>query len=467
MGTTELPKAKNNPGGLTALLLVIIVVCLVVRVGSVLNHPETARSGLGPFGDSWAYHALGYNLAQGNGYSITDYGAAKGSRMDPAGTHVYEPAATRAPIYPYFLSLIYRFTGLSGSVSAGQLQETFHWVRLIQCALDTLTCLLVFCLTRLLARGSTPAALTASLLYALSPYHLYFSNAILTETLATFITVLAALTTTKAIIGNHTYAWALSGALWGILALCRPEYFPFGIVLAVILGAWHWRLGIPSGRVVILAIGIVAVMSPWIIRNFNTFGHPFVSTGGLGYSLFLGTFEGSAGFTGWSDVPEEFFPDQHERMMLVAMTEEYMQAMRRGSVDISSVDRKFLDFAVSRIVHDPFSSVLSWIRNAPRLWYQRQTPMYRDPEPQGFFALILLGTALIGFSISRKKCSIATAPAGMLIAFVTMLYAPLHIEPRYSVPALALVICFSGIGIAQLIHLAANTEWRRQRSYLG
>ncbi|MBK9654435.1 MAG: glycosyltransferase family 39 protein [Rhodanobacteraceae bacterium] len=134
--------------------------------------------------------------------------------MDPAGTHVYEPAATRAPIYPYFLSLIYRFTGLSGSVSAGQLQETFHWVRLIQCALDTLTCLLVFCLTRLLARGSTPAALTASLLYALSPYHLYFSNAILTETLATFITVLAALTTTKAIIGNHTYAWALSGALW-------------------------------------------------------------------------------------------------------------------------------------------------------------------------------------------------------------------------------------------------------------
>ncbi|MBK9654434.1 MAG: hypothetical protein IPO66_02790 [Rhodanobacteraceae bacterium] len=135
----------------------------------------------------------------------------------------------------------------------------------------------------------------------------------------------------------------------GILALCRPEYFPFGIVLAVILGAWHWRLGIPSGRVVILAIGIVAVMSPWIIRNFNTFGHPFVSTGGLGYSLFLGTFEGSSGFTGWSDVPEEFFPDQHERMMLVAMTEEYMQAMRRGSVDISSVDRKFLDFAVSRL----------------------------------------------------------------------------------------------------------------------
>jgi len=82
-------------------LTAIVVLALAVRLQPMLAHPETRRGGLGIFGDSWLYEALGFNLALGRDFAVVAP-AARGHAAPP----VYEPVITRGPAYPFFISLV-------------------------------------------------------------------------------------------------------------------------------------------------------------------------------------------------------------------------------------------------------------------------------------------------------------------------------------------------------------------------
>lgn len=463
MPEVRAPIGSSRPATSRVCLLVlglIVAVGLLLRAIPLSGPPEALRNGLGPFGDSWAYHVTGYNLASGNGYTMTDYGGAKGQGVNPADPRLYQPAATRAPLYPLFLAGIYKAVGATGQLTPVQMQRTFLQIRLLQAAIDALTCLLVFSLVRLLAPQSEIPALVGAAAYALSPYHAYFSGAILTETLACFLAVSAVLLTTRATISGRWWEFGGSGLLWGLLALCRPEYLLPGAILAGVLAVVQWLRSRSVLPVLAMALGTALAVAPWMLRNHASFGSPFISVGGLGYSLFLGTFEGRFPPDQWNALPHKAFPDQASRQQAESLVSDYLQAMRQGSATVRDIDRRFFEIAIGRIQADPIGTVGDWLLKLPRLGYQGAPQMYRDPEPQGAYALVCLALAGIAVAGFLRRRIVAAIPATAFIGLVALMYLPLHIEPRYGLPMLAIAIGLAGAGSREVC-LAFGARMRR------
>ena len=87
------------------------------------------------------------------------------------------------------------------------------------------------------------------------------------------------------------FAPLLTGALFGLCALCRPTVWAFGGLLAL---AWVWdrlrgRAGWLHGRGTLAAglAGAALIVGPWAARNAAVFGRPILMTTHGGYTLHL------------------------------------------------------------------------------------------------------------------------------------------------------------------------------------
>ncbi len=129
-------------------------------------------------------------------------------------------------------------------------------------------------------------ALIAALLVAVDPLLLLYSSQAMTEVL------MAALT-----IGFSAALWLkpgrqraiVAGAMFGLLALCRPSIWPF----AALAGAWslwvarredRWPW---SERGLFVLVATVMLL-PWCVRNAMVFGRPILTTTHGGYTAILG-----------------------------------------------------------------------------------------------------------------------------------------------------------------------------------
>jgi len=205
----------SGPFARTVLLTMVFLVALGVNLYPTIHSPVRFRNGLGPFGDSFLYHKLAYNLYEGHGFSGTDDGRAFGAPHTDK-TLVYEPAVTRGPVYPFFLCTVYK---LFGSREAMASFETWHinWdrVRVVQCVLNAATGLLVYCMVRLIWAGSFWPALTAALLYAFCFYNVFYTKALLSESVTTFILTGFILLGVRALKTNKVLWWLAAGGCSG------------------------------------------------------------------------------------------------------------------------------------------------------------------------------------------------------------------------------------------------------------
>jgi hypothetical protein len=55
---------------------------------------------------AWLYHTVAFNLVDGKGFSVASPRVSTRGRVAPP---LYEPVVTRGPVYPFFVSLVYRF----------------------------------------------------------------------------------------------------------------------------------------------------------------------------------------------------------------------------------------------------------------------------------------------------------------------------------------------------------------------
>lgn len=209
--------------------------------------------------------------------------------------------ALRTPGYPLFLAGCQAVLG----------RRTLA-VRLVQAGLGAVSVFLVYRLTRQLAGGDEPRAgscsrgwnapLLAASMAAANPYYILMSVILLSE--AVFVPLMLAALWGLAVLwvepgrtGRATgWRGALialaSGGAAGLAILVRPSwalYVPVALLLWVV-AKWRDRRGmivaIRGG--LIFAVGIVAVMSPWWIRNAEIYGR-FVPTAlWMGASLYDG-----------------------------------------------------------------------------------------------------------------------------------------------------------------------------------
>jgi 4-amino-4-deoxy-L-arabinose transferase-like glycosyltransferase len=225
------------------------------------------REGFG-FNDLASYHAIALNLSRGDGY------------VGLGG----EATAQWPPVYPFALSLVYRIFG--ENPTNGEVFNAF-----IAAASVTLT---YFVTRRILGPRE---ARFAGVFMLLMPAHVFFTDALLSETLYTF-TLLAFLALAVSLPPTARTAVIL-GAGVGIAALSRGE----GPLIILIPLAMWWSvldrrtLAIRAGVMIATAAVIVV---PWVARNYSVFdsfvgvstnsgdtfysGHNPKATGGASYA---------------------------------------------------------------------------------------------------------------------------------------------------------------------------------------
>jgi 4-amino-4-deoxy-L-arabinose transferase-like glycosyltransferase len=240
-------------------LLLLVVLAFGLRViGSVILGLQAI-----PNSDDLDYDRLAMSLAHGEGYTIF-------------GTFI----SFRPPLYPLFLSFVYRIAG-----------HDYMAARVSQALLGALTAWLAYLLGRRLfgeARGYV-----AALLYAAAPADVFFSHGLLTETL--FLPLLVAmaygfvrLSEAARLAGSGgrgevSVPWALaSGALLGAATLTRPVLLLFPPFL--FLWAW-WTYRVPGAkgsradfRRVAAALSVIMLtalgaLSPWLWLMRERTGH--------------------------------------------------------------------------------------------------------------------------------------------------------------------------------------------------
>jgi 4-amino-4-deoxy-L-arabinose transferase-like glycosyltransferase len=153
--------------------------------------------------------------------------------------------------------------------------------------------------------------LVAGLLVACDPILLNQSTLVMTETLATFLAVLSLWCLARFDTQRAWFNAGLAGGAIGLAILCRPTFLPWlGLVAGAMLlmrgreiriqnaefrtgkaakrGPWWRDVGWRFANVAALLVVAGAVVSPWVIRNYQVFGKPIVATTHGGYTLLLG-----------------------------------------------------------------------------------------------------------------------------------------------------------------------------------
>ena len=253
--------------------------CVAVQVS--LTQPTIA-----PDADALGYVRLADNLTHRNVLAIA--------------AESLDPTPFFPPLYPLFLSGI------------AHLDDTFATA--LRCfgartyAVETSNCALEFGLAKYAQLGL--AALTLSLIWfagisifrsvivagvgvacVLASGRLaFYANLLLTENLFIPAFAAASFALASAVRTQKPVYYFVAGIAIGLVALTRPSgqycYFAVAFVLFFV-GAFQFlraRSGCNLIAVCLLTVGYVSVISPWLVRNHQQFGAPFLTRG---YASFI------------------------------------------------------------------------------------------------------------------------------------------------------------------------------------
>ncbi|MCC6175489.1 MAG: glycosyltransferase family 39 protein [Chloroflexi bacterium] len=208
----------------------------------------------------------------------------------------FDPELRRPPGYPVFVAATILLLG-----------EDLRGLAFAQHLLGVGTALLTYLLGRL-TFGRT-AGVIAGLLVALNGALILSGQSVMTETLFTTL-LLGTLAALSLAARTRQWGWTvLAGLLLGAASLTRPvaqslvALVPVAFLLggAAIRSAGRTRMGIPSGLLasmrgtLLVGLGLVVVMGPWMLRNLSEHG-TLSAAGGLGRSLIARTIKYDEGY---------------------------------------------------------------------------------------------------------------------------------------------------------------------------
>lgn len=244
--------------------LSLLGLAVVLRLGVMVARPGQLTT------DRDLYLGIANELREGHGYSTP-------------GTAEPTPTAFRSPLYPL---LLVGTGGRSTGISALHLLLATVMVMATGRAVQRLT-----------GEVGLGPPLLAGVIVALDPLLLLYSGQPMTETLCS---CLSAVLLWRLAASNTTARGAMiEGLVWGLCLLSRPTYavaLGLSVVGRVLVrpaglephweraespGSPRWRCGL------LIMLTALAVVSPWVIRNWLVLGKPIVTTTHGGYTLWL------------------------------------------------------------------------------------------------------------------------------------------------------------------------------------
>jgi tetratricopeptide (TPR) repeat protein len=225
--------------------LIIFAVALLVR----LIHVYQLRSS--PFFDVLMGDAHGY-----------DQWAQRIAGGDWIGSDVFY----QAPLYPYFLAVIY-----------ATFERDLLVVRIVQAIIGSASCAL---LGLAAARFFTPrVGLIAGLALALWAPAIFFDGLLQKSVLDVFFVC-----TMLWLISANRIRWIALGAVMGALALTRENALIFVGVIAI----WAWFRTERKVALTRFAVGLAIVLAPVVARNYAVDGGFYLTTSQFGPNFYIG-----------------------------------------------------------------------------------------------------------------------------------------------------------------------------------
>jgi len=342
------------------------------------------------------------------------------------------PTAYRPPLYPIVLSNL---------PAAGGQQLSLAKVAALHLLLGVATVWLTWLTARRYLASSphgpaTTAALTyptiAALLVACDPLLVHQQSLVMTETLATFLAILALWCLAK-FSDYRSWFWAgLSGGAIGLAVLCRPTFLPWlGLVAVAMLlvrggrdcklQTANCKLGQPWSSIIasrvtnaFFLVAIAAgVLAPWIVRNQQVFGKPMVTTTHGGYTLWLGN---NLSFYDWLRHDQTGLPwdvesgrsAEHRAEEALPRVNVLFRLMKDKSLTASTEqfdDRFHLELAQDSIRRDPSGFLWACLYRIGQLW---------SPLPHRLTADESLGRRTLRYATCAWYCGVfALAAVGV------------------------------------------------------
>jgi len=167
----------------------------------------------------------------------------------------------RTPGYPLFISFIYAFFGVKPWI-----------VLLVQVLISTGIMIMVYMLGKLLF--SKMVALVASGLCTVDPHMLFYTVHLVSDIVFVFVFLASILALMYGLKNKKIGLFLLSGILLGVATLVRPitQYFPI-VTVVIILFYTRIRFLFRSKAAICFVLVFFVVISPWLCRNYNVYGH--------------------------------------------------------------------------------------------------------------------------------------------------------------------------------------------------
>ncbi len=384
----------------------------------------------------WQLQASPFLIAKLGDAAVYDAWAREIAAGDWLGQQVFY----QAPLYPYFLGVLYASLG-----------DDPLLVRGLQCTLGALSCaLLASAAARMFSRGAGIAAGLGLATYAPS----IFLEAQLQKSVLDLLFVCLALWLVARLLHAPQRRLALSlGLATGALVLAREN----ALVLAGVLAAWLLSLqGVAWPRRVTLALvftgGLAAALFPVALRNWWVGGELHLTTSQLGPNLYIGNHAGAPG--GYEPLRPGRGSAEFERQDATELAEQAL-GKPLSPAEVSS-------YWTQRAVDYAFSQPADWLRlMARKLALFLSAVELVDSEDQyttAEFSWVLRETGRLGhFGV--------LAPLALLGVFVTWprrrelwwLYAAsaaytasvliFYVFARYRFPLVPFLMLLAGAGL--------------------
>ena len=396
---------EPTAGHVRASLFWMVVVALVLRLTVMsLLYPERTD----PARDHWRCGGeagrIARSVVQGEGFSNPLFGKTG-------------PTAWLAPVFPYILAGIFKLFGIYSKASAIAALA-------LNCLFSALTCIPIYFIAN--KNFGEATAHWAGWAWAFFPYAIFFSaDFIWATTLTTLLMSLIFLAALHIESSASLWHWVGFGALSGLGGLTDPVVMS----VAPFLGAWAWyRLYKSQRRWLVPGLGAILavtfVVSPWFIRNYETFHKVIPFRSCLGLEVYFGNNQDS-----WHWGPRGYHPSDNEN--------EWWEYQQLGEIAYT---------------HKKFHEGLAFI-NSHRLLYVQQTMRrmvylwtgfwsfslrYLQEEPADPLNIVFCGAltvlTLIGLRRAWLVDSSIAAPYLLVFLFFPIIYYLTHPEDYYRRP---------------------------------
>jgi hypothetical protein len=426
--------ARNGGLAGVAALIAVLALGLGLRMGE-------AWDGRAPVYDAQAYAAIAANLSAGSGFTV--------------GAEATQPSSNYSPGLPLFVAGLYKLTG-------GVHEQL---ARLALALVGTLSVLFAYLIgRRSLNRGRYGAqnsanvcpALAGALVVAVYPALIEYQGMLMSEPLAATLLSGGVLGALWAWDGGSA-RWLLPGALFGTLALVRPEYLGVAVLVAVVIFAREarddWRSSLLRAAVFLGAL--VVVIAPWTIRNAVALDRFVpISTGG-GQVLYAGTYLPSdgdpeeVGADVVAEHPDLFAPADAQRLRLEQILARLAQQRYPGLETDQALSKLGKEQLWDDLSDEPLEYAGFVATKVGRVWSHGPRDVMREPGWQVLhWTLVALG--LLGLAILAWRRRWEALLIGTIFLAITAISALLVASPRRVLVLVPLLGALAGTGIVWL-----------------